>query len=356
MALLAEDLLLAGHSVTCWSAGSPGLPATEELRGVVRERTASSLLFAPAVWARLLGGEGRRFDVIVEEVIGGERWPFLAWLLSSTPSVGMWYQDNRPLFAFTYGKLGGLLAGGVQSFLLRAFRGRYLLTPSQATRSWLLSSGIPAGHVGVHHPMVRLHSSGAVQRPYAERDDLFVCIGKFQALKRFEEAVQVHELLTRRVPAARLTLLGREDDAGYLRSVRERIRRSSKPDQIQLLLNASDEQKFQLLSRAKALTIHSPIEGFGWTVPEAGLCGVPTIANEGTPSDAVREGINGRKLRFGDAEGYAELLQLWMTDAAAWQPYSAGAIEVAREFATEKQTMDFDRIVRAASAAAPPGR
>jgi glycosyltransferase involved in cell wall biosynthesis len=360
MALLAQDIARAGHTVTAWSAGHPALPPTEREGAVLRERWASSFLFGPAVWVKTLLGQTRRYDVIVEEVIGGERWPFLSWLLSSRPTVGLWYQDNRPLFAFNYGRTGRFLAATLQSLLLHGYRGRFLLTPSQATRTWLIQVGVPARHVGVHHPKVQMSSAPATQLPYSQREDLFVCIGKFQPLKRFEEAIEVHELLARRLPGVQLALLGRADDAAYLDRVRARIQRSTQREHVHLTLNATDEQKFGLLSRAKALTIHSPVEGFGWTVPEAGLCGVPAIANEGTPSDAVREGINGRKLQFGDVRGYVDLLHLWMTDEAAWRAYSDGARRVAQEFASMEESTEFDRILRAACSRtrrrAPPPR
>ncbi len=157
-------------------------------------------------------------------------------------------------------------------------------------------------------------------------------IGKFQPLKRFEEAIDVLDRLTDFVPDAELVLLGREDNAAYLTELRSRIARSRSTAQISLVLNAAESEKNAILTSAKALSIHSPIEGFGWTIPEAGLYGVPVVTNKGTPALAIEEDINGVRVPFGDVEAYVRTLARWMTDAAEWSRLSQGAIRIAHRF------------------------
>ncbi len=220
----------------------------------------------------------------------------------------------------------------LQTILVRAYRRRFLITPSESTRQWLISTGVSPDHVVVHTPKVTGGGNPASLPPFAARRNRFVSIGKFQPLKRFEEAIDVLDRLTDFVPDAELVLLGREDNAAYLTELRSRIARSRSTAQISLVLNAAESEKNAILTSAKALSIHSPIEGFGWTIPEAGLYGVPVVTNKGTPALAIEEDINGVRVPFGDVEAYVRTLARWMTDAAEWSRLSQGAIRIAHRF------------------------
>jgi glycosyltransferase involved in cell wall biosynthesis len=322
---LARELARSGMSVTMWTARDPALPELADDAGVRIERIAPPRLLAPTVWARLARGGARRFDVILEEVIGGERTPFLAWMLAGRPAIGMWYQDNRPLFRDAYGPNLARVAAVVQSVLLWAYRPRYLIAPSEATRSWLVGQGAASGRVCTHSPQVSIPDGVDLRKPFETRRNRFVTIGKFRRLKRFEEAVEVQAMLSIEVPDSELVVLGMKEDDVYLEELRAEIQRRKLSDRITVITNASDHAKYALLADSKALTIHSPIEGFAWTVPEAGLCGVPVVANRGTPGDTVVDGVNGERLAVGDVAGYASLLARWMTDHEQWNRYSGGA-------------------------------
>jgi glycosyltransferase involved in cell wall biosynthesis len=328
MSLLAREMAGAGHDVTVWCSQVPGAARSERVGNVDYVRLAPSRLLAPVVWTRLLEGGASAFDLVFEEVIGGERVPFLAAVLSGRPCVGMWYQDNRPLFAASYGTVGAALAGILQAQLLRLYRRRYLVTPSEATKRWLTANGCPVDRVVVHTPVVS-PPSGAAPLPFEKRRNRVVSIGKFQPLKRFEEAIQVLERLSEHVPDSELILLGREDDGAYLQALRRRAQDSGVSSRVHFALNASESEKNDALRLAKALTIHSPREGFGWTVPEAGLHGVPVIANSGTPADVVLAGQNGLRLSFGDIPGYVGVLSRWMNDAEEWTGFSERSLRLA---------------------------
>jgi glycosyltransferase involved in cell wall biosynthesis len=350
MGLLARQFAAAGHSVTHWVSTFSGAPRSERIDGVLIERLAPPRLLAPTVWARLLGGRARAFDVVFEEVIGGERTPFLAPILSGRPTVGMWYQNNRPLFASTYGTLARRLAATVQDALLRLYRHRWLIVPSTQTRDWLRECGVPSDRIAVHPKFLEGLGGPASPRPFSERRNLFVSIGAFRPLKRFEEAIDVLEALSESVPDAELTLLGRSDQTEYLHGLRSRAGRSPAGSRIHFEVDAPESTKFAVLSEAKALTIHSAIEGFGITPLEAGTQGVPTLTNSGTPDDTVQDGVNGRKVGFGDVRGYAKVLNEWMLDESTWGRFSQGSQVVAERYRASALPGDVEQLVlRAAS-------
>lgn len=330
---LALQLAEAGCAVTLVSAGHPSLAKREDRPGLTIRRWAVSRLLFPVVWARLLTDYHGRFDVVIEEAVGGERAPFLARILSGSPVVTFWYQDNRPLFATAYGRTGAAVAGGLQQFLLRLYRSSYAMTCSKATSAWLASEGFSSVRVTEVYPRVPIAGPSGDPVPFDRRSNRLVVIGNFRATKRFEEALDVLDRVRSSVPDAELVMAGRPQDPAYLAELRRRVEESRSRDSIQLRLSVSEPEKGEILRRAKVLTIHSRIEGFAWTIPEAGLWGVPTVGNSGVPTDTLRDGENGFRLAVGDVGAYVTTIVRLFTDRANWETLSEGARRVSREFA-----------------------
>jgi glycosyltransferase involved in cell wall biosynthesis len=329
---IARELVAAGHRVTMLTAAVPGRPRETNLEGIHVVRLAPHRLLAPAMWAGLLTRYHRRFHVVIEEIIGAERVPFLGLLLSGTPTIGYWYQDNRPLFQSVYSPRLARIAGVAQGLLLRGYRGRRMLTISHDSLTWLESQGFPSDRIALATPRMKARVNPATITPFSRRSDIFVTIGNFRATKRFDEAVEVLAHLRKIRPTAELRILGRRQDDEYLHRLTERIAALQLGDSVRIMENVSDEVKYATLQSAKVLTVHSAIEGFAMTIPEAGLCGVPSVGNTGVPSDTLRDGINGYRVPFGDVAAYAAAIEKLMSDADAWSKFSAGAGAVAQEF------------------------
>jgi glycosyltransferase involved in cell wall biosynthesis len=329
---LAQGLAALGHEVTLLAASHPSLPKYERQGRLTIDRVAPARMLFVAVWERLLVNLHGRFDVVIEEAVGGERAPFFAKLLSGSPTVQFWFQDNRPLFATYYGRLGRTAGVLLQRLLLRLNRSGFALANSGATRSWLLTQGFTLPRTAVSYPKVQLTDVPPELLPFSERSDWVLTIGNFRATKRFEEAIAVLAAVRRENPKAQLMLVGREMDASYLKHLRGIVGRLGLEDAVAFRVGVGEREKFELLAHAKVLTVHSPVEGFGWTIPEAGLCGVPVVGNRGVPEEVLREGVNGERLEFGDVDAYAERVGRLLVDPALWQQYSAGAHRVALEF------------------------
>lgn len=313
-----------------WSSLSPGLPTEEVRNGVHLHRWEEGPLFP--VRAFLFGARQGSFDLVLEQVIGSSWMPFFARLWTPRRSVGFWYQDNRPLFRSMFSStMTRSLASGLQAFLRLAYERGPLLSPSESTRSWLVREGVRADRIAVSHPQVVV-PRGVAPRPYTERFDRFVSIGNFRPTKRFEEALEVLRRLRRTVPTAELHLLGRPQDARYLSDLRARAEEPDLRGHVHFSVGPTEEEKFAVLASAKAITVHSSIEGFGWTVPEAGAMGVPAIVPPGVPEDVGKEGEGLVRVAAGDIEGYAHPLERWMRSEPVWRRSSDDAQERARAF------------------------
>ncbi len=328
--MLARELSQRGWKVAMWTGRSTGLATEEDRNGVHLRRWSGGPLFP--VRAFLSGARDRSFDLVLEQVIGSSRVPFFARLWTPRRSVGFWYQDNRPLFRSMFSStMTRSLASGLQEVLRLAYEKGPLLSPSETTRSWLISEGVRADRVAVSHPQV-IVPPGAIPRPYSARSDCFVSIGNFRRTKRFEEALEVLRRLRTAVPTAELHLLGRPQDARYLDVLRARAEEPDLRGHVHFSVGPTEEEKFAVLAGAKALTVHSSIEGFGWTVPEAGAMGVPAIVPPGVPVDVGKAGEGLVRVAAGDLEGYVRPLERWMRSEEDWRRSSGDAQERARAF------------------------
>lgn len=332
MSRLAWELAEGGESVTLLAAGHPTLPPREEHGSLTIVRVGQARLMFPFVWLAELTTLHGRFDVVIEEAMGGERAPFLGRFLSGSPVVGFWYQDNRGLISLLYGRSASRVGGWVQSLLLRAGRNGYAIANSRATAEWLVGQGFRRERIAESFPFIDPSKAPSVPLGFDERRNRITTIGNLRVTKRFEEGLSVLQRVRETVPEAELAIIGRPQDAAYLKRLRRAVADNRLDDAVRFYLSASDQEKFDLLSRSKVLTIHSPIEGFGWTALEASLCGVPIVGNSGVSSDSLRAGVNGIQVEFGDIDGYSRSVVRLMTDRAYWEELSQGARRVAMEY------------------------
>ncbi len=332
LTLLAQEIASWGHEVTLWCSSRPSLPREERYEGILVRRVAPLPLLAPAVWGHFLTGGARRYDLVIEDLVGGARLPFGAAILARRPHAGMWFQDNRPLFRETYREPLARLAGAVQAGLLRIYRDGWAFVPSEATRAWVVAEGMDPSRVVVYPRREPIPFPGAGLRPFDGRRNRIVCIGNLRPLKRVHESIEVLARLRGSVPDVELLIVGRASDPAYARRLEERSQAPDVRDAVEIRRDVPESEKHEILALAKVVTVHSPIEGLAWTVIEAGAFGVPAVANVGVPEEVVVEGRNGRRLPIGDLDGYAEAIRRLLTDRDEWTRLSDGARAVAGRF------------------------
>ncbi len=339
---LAEALAGRGDDVEIWCSRHRKLPTKATLRGVKVRRFPPGRMLPLTIRGALLVGRGRRFHVIVEQVVGTQRFPFLARLFSSKPTLGIWYQDNVPLFDAVFrGSVTRWLARALQRVLLVVYAKGPVLTCSQTSSRWLAAQGIPSERIGLFYPRVNLPPGAKAPPPFVARENLFVVIGNFRPTKRFEEALEVLREVRRRGVDARCAIVGRTNDLPYLERIRALAEAPDLRGSVDLLPDLGEEEKFALLLRAKVLTVHSPIEGFGWTLLEAGRQGVPAVVNSGVPEEARGSEGGTQVVPFGDVGAYADAVAGWMTSAPRWTDASSATRQHAAMFAGSVLTSEL---------------
>ncbi len=95
--------------------------------------------------------------------------------------------------------------------------------------------------------------------------------------KGVEDALWVCKNLCINNPSIKLWIIGR-GDAEYEKELKSLSRKMKIEDRVRFWGFVSEKKKFELLSKAHILLVPSVKEGFGLTVPEAGIVGTPSVA------------------------------------------------------------------------------
>jgi glycosyltransferase involved in cell wall biosynthesis len=279
---VAKRLIERGHRIEWLTAGSEGLPATEEIDGITVVRRGSEI--TTRFHARAVSREFKP-DVILEEI---NTLPYFAPLWSPAPVVlymnqlardVWWYEAPLPLAAVGW---------ATEPLYLQAYRSCECITISRSSRDDLRRFGL--GRRTTIAPM-------AVDAPPVEeltpklREGHLVAIGRLTPSKRYDHALQALALLRRTHPAATLTLIGEGRD---YRRLLECARHLGVEKATSFLGRVTEEAKLAVLDRCDVLIGTSVREGWGLTVTEAAARGTPSVVYD-IPGfrDAVVDGRTG---------------------------------------------------------------
>jgi len=136
-----------------------------------------------------------------------------------------------------------------------------------------------------------------IRRDIAEgRENLIVTLGVFEPSKRHDVVVEAFSR-SRIVRSAKLFLMGSPSHDAYLHYLHSRVRELGIKDRVKIIVNASEETKWYLLSKAKAVVHPKIFEPFGVAVVEGMYAGAIPVVYEGPLSgpwiDIVERGRHG---------------------------------------------------------------
>ncbi len=318
-----------GHEVTVAASSFPGALQEERIDGLtVRRKGGRSLFnFQFLLWyLRELRRE--RFDVVVDDM---NKIPFFTPLFVRKPLYGLAHhlfgtsifrEASFPVASYVF---------GMERLALALYRRSKLpfIVVSPSTREEFLERGFEPSAVQVVHLAVD-HTS---HRPDAAGRSGTPLIGYFGRLKRYKSIDHLLLALAtvrRRIPAARLVIVGEGDDRKRLEQIARDLGMENAVDFTGFV---SLEKKVELLQRVWFKVTTSSKEGWGLTVLEANACGTPVIASN-VPGlrDAVIDGETGLLYPYGDTESLARQMLLLLEDPALRNRLTERAISWAGKF------------------------
>jgi glycosyltransferase involved in cell wall biosynthesis len=338
---VAEGLVERGHEVTLLASRFPGAATAGERRGV-RIQRAGTWWNANFALQRAVRRElaERSYDVVVEDV---NKIPFFTPRLHHLPTVV--YVPH--LFGSTvFRETNALFASYVwlmERPIPRVYRHATFIAISDSTRRDLIARGIAPERVHVVHCGLDFAAYDRADPPPRNAWPTLVHLGRLMRYKSADVAVRAMPSIRRRLPAARLQIVG---DGPDRRRLEQLVRRLQLDAAVEFLGHVPHATKVDLLWRSHLLLAPSPKEGWGLIVVEANACGVPVVASR-SPGlvDSVRDGETGRLVPYGDAEAMARASLEVLEDPALHARLAANARRWAASFRWADAALQTERIL-----------
>jgi glycosyltransferase involved in cell wall biosynthesis len=217
------------------------------------------------------------------------------------------------------------------------YRNEIFVTESRSSREDLIRLGADPRRIipippGVNHDLFR----PGPKTPFPS----ILYFGGMRRYKRPRDALVAFALVRRRIPDARLYMVG---EGPELPGLRELARELGIGGSVKLTGRLGYGELARLVSSAW-LNVHtSAAEGWGFSITEAAAAGTPTVAYD-VPgvSDTVEEGRNGIRVRDGDARALAEAaLRILRDPEKLWRPSS----EVAARYSWDRTAEMWEGIL-----------
>jgi glycosyltransferase involved in cell wall biosynthesis len=327
---VSERLATMGHSVTYLCSSLPELNHEDLVRGVRILRFGSVWTASLFAFFHYLRNRGK-YEVVLQEALGGLRVPYFAAYYVRRPLVGVWYQRNDRIFRYQYNRIVAAILHLLEYVLAGAHRHKLVLCPSKRTQSDLEGMGFDRLLIRTYTPgideSVLARSSEALQ---SKRENILTWIGKIRKFKCPHHAIFALERIRKSVPDCTLVIAGYPEDLRYLNHLKEISSKLQLNNALIFRFRISEQEKGLLLLKTKTLLITSPVEGFANVASEANACGAPVVATYGIPSDVVTNDVNGFRVPFGDVEAMANACSKILLDNSIFERLSRRGVQLAQ--------------------------
>jgi glycosyltransferase involved in cell wall biosynthesis len=344
---LAKGLSKNGNHVSLLCGSFPGSKARENISGVKIIRLPGSWNLPFKILKKYFEELKGNFDVVIEEAIGGQRFPFFCSLYIKEPLVAVWHQKHSKIFREQYSFVLGNMFSFLEFFQAKIYRKRPILTPSKGAKNQIVSLGFNANNINVVYDGVAKEFLDA--KLDKNRENLIVYLGKLRRYKRPDHAILGFAgLLKVFKKPCRLVIAGKtsEIDKCYVDELRQLAQKLGVSNLVNFEINISEEEKLNLLKKARILVQPSPVEGFSIVVIEANACGTPVVASDGVPPDVVINGRNGVVYPYGDITAQSMAIFDLLSDAGRWQRMSEKGVLWAQNFTWEKSAASLTLFLR----------
>jgi glycosyltransferase involved in cell wall biosynthesis len=155
-------------------------------------------------------------------------------------------------------------------------------------------------------------------RTFNEREDIVVHIGT-RPVKNAHISVEAIKMLRKRGYNIKLIVIGAPSEL-------------PKNDSVEYRYGLTENEKNDLLCKAKALALPSSYESFSYVVLEAMACGTPVVVSKAVPEEVLINGFNGIRVKSFNPEDYANALEKLLRDDELWLKLSRNGLEFVKQF------------------------
>jgi glycosyltransferase involved in cell wall biosynthesis len=344
---MAKGCKRRGHSVTIISSWIPGFRKEEFSEGIHIIRLGNGFTMFAEVFMYYSKYLRKSFDVVVEEIIGGPRIPFLASIYVREKLVGILHQRHKRIFQHQFSPpIAGFLSV-MERFLPLPYRSRTIVVNSLATKSDLHQVGFLEKQMRVIHPGVSEQLADVDDLEFSKRSPRVVCLAKARRYKLIDVAIRAMKDVCKVMPKCEMVVAGKTSDVDtkYEEGLRCLVEELDLSRNVFFRKDISEIEKIELLRTSRALVLPSAIEGFGIVVIEANSCGTPAIVSDRVPRDAAVDGYNAIVVPCYEVDPLSTAILSLMSDEEMWTKMSDNASKWAKKFTWDRSVEDLLRVI-----------
>ena len=281
--------------------------------------------------------EGRNFDIIHSNpFIGSFVAKFVSFILRKKHLVMIHdvflqkgYYKNIPILKQKIGKI-------VESSLLNS---KFILTPSETTKNDILEvaknkkSKIFVVPNGIEISKYKCN----------KKENIAVYVGRLVFYKNVDFLIRAIRFVVKREKNFKLIIIGSGPEL-------ENLKKLSKSYGVEKNVifkgNVSEEEKLDLLSKAKLFLFPSSLEGFGISVIEAMACGDVAIVNDVEPlNKIIKNSKNGFALPLNEKRWAIQILKILRNERIR-KRIEKNAIKEAKKYDIKKTSKQVEKIYK----------
>lgn len=268
---IAKRWVKAGHHVTWFCSSFKNAKSTESIDGVEfirRGRWWNVHLFAFYYYQTFLKN---KTDHIIDEV----HWfPFFSALYARSKTTALICEVANKLFYSIFPFPIALAWRGIEKFYLSLYKNVPAMVISPSTYKDLVAEGYNPKKIivlpmGITVPKV-------IKIYLKEKKPTIISLGRLSKQKGIMDIIEAFHLINQRQPNCRFWIVGSGTEE-YMSEVNKKVDEYNLRSAITFFGFVSDAKKYELLARAHLLIGASVQEGWGLTIPEAGLVRTPAV-------------------------------------------------------------------------------
>lgn len=267
---IAKRWVKYGHNVTQYSSAYPNALRNEVLDGVTFIRRGHWWTVHFYAFIFYLKNK-KSFDVIIDEV----HWfPFFAAVYTPRKTIALTCEVATKLLYKIFPYPVAYAFSLLEKLYLSLYRNVPTMVISPSTRDDLISSGHSKKNIIVL-PMGLTLPKG-IKLQTKESQPTLISVGRLNKQKGTLDVIEAFAIIHKSLPSSKLWLVGSGAESVVV-EIKKRLEELKLEKEVKLWGFVTEKEKFSLLSRSHILISASKQEGWGLTIPEAGMMKTPSV-------------------------------------------------------------------------------
>jgi glycosyltransferase involved in cell wall biosynthesis len=330
---VARRLIVMGYEVDLFTSRFRHSLPSEDIDGVNLTRDGGK--YTVYTRAREYYRKNKsRYDVVIDEI---NTKPFLTPLfVKEKPILAMFHQLAREFWFYeTFFPISYLGYYYFEKQWLSHYKNIPTATISNSSRSDLKAMGFKKIFV-IPQGLSAIPLATTVKK---DSRPTLVFLGRLKKAKLPHHAIEAYSLIKESIPDAKMWIIG----SGHMFDDLQKY----KVEDIEFCGHVTNQQKYDLLSKAHLILVPAVREGWSLAVTEANAMGTPAIGyNVRGLRDSIVDGETGILVKENSPYGLARCAISLLKDSLRLCKISYNALAFSKRFSWDKTSKEFDKVLK----------